>query len=324
MSTGSYVAEFQDGERTYRYEVAFNDNAVVHELLREREPGGRFRDLLKRDANGYGRIRTKSGQSTKLIDFECPVRQIGVFSRQDKINHPFLVDFVEWGLSTYHFQFGKGEIKEFLVLDSGTGAEYNPLDTQKFSTTFQQGMSELGEKYKESLIRDLNFVGYDVQDITITTPLDVSINQPVAGKLGVVTVKESGIECSVGAHHLSAGMLRALSLIIQVNYRAMAVDPSLFIIDDIGEGLDFERTCLLIDLLVEKAEASNVQLLMSSNDRFVMNSIPLKHWVLLDRKGSSVEAMTYLTHKHVFEDFKFTGLSNFDFFSQHYAKSVNE
>lgn len=323
MSTGAYAAEFQSGKTRYKYEIAFKDKTVVRELLRERLPNGHLRILLRRDNNGVGRIRTKSGKSSKLIDFQCPVQQIGVFSRQDEINHPFLVDFVSWGMSTYHFQFGRGEIKEFIALDANSGADYDPLDTKKFSTTFQQGMSEIGDEYRDSLIRDLGRVGYEIEDIQISSPEGVSLNKPHAGRLGVVSVKERGVGCWVGSHHLSAGMLRALSLIIQVNYRAMAVKPSLFIVDDIGEGLDFERTCSLIDLLMEKADSSNVQLLMSSNDRFVMNSIPLKYWVLLDRDGSEVSAMTYASHRKEFEDFRFTGLNNFDFFVQHYAESSN-
>ena len=246
------------------------------------------------------------------------------FSRQDEINHPFLGGLVNWGLSTYHFQFGMSELREILVLDTEHGTKYDQLDTKKFSATFQQGISELGEIYRSSVIQDLGRVGYDIEDITISTPEDLRLNQPISGRLGVVTVKENGVDCSVGAHHLSAGMLRALSLIIQINYRATAVNPSLFIVDDIGEGLDYERTCSLIELLVEKAKSSNVQLLMSTNDRFVMNNIPLEYWILLDRSGSEVQAMTYASHKDKFENFKFTGLSNFDFFTQHYAKHLND
>ena len=71
------------------------------------------------------------------------------------------------------------------------------------------------------------------------------------------------------------GMFRALSIIVQVNYSVLADTPSCILIDDIGEGLDFERSCDLIDVLISKAKNSSVQLLMATNDRFVNESSTL-------------------------------------------------
>jgi ABC-type lipoprotein export system ATPase subunit len=46
------------------------------------------------------------------------------------------------------------------------------------------------------------------------------------------------------------------------------------LIDDIGEGLDYERSSNLIKLLLKKMKKESIQLIMSTNDRFVMNNIP--------------------------------------------------
>lgn len=325
MVTGDYKAEFESEESIYKYEISFDEAAVSHEYLRGKKVEGRFLDLLKRDKEGFGKIRTNRGKTqSELREFQSPVNQVGVFARQDAINHPFLLEFVEWGMSTYHFNFGIGEVREVALITSLVPTEYDPLDTKKFLATFQRGMEEFGDSFKTELLNDFARIGYQIDDISIDHPADMSVKESIPGRLGVIVVKERGIKCNIGSHQLSAGMLRALSLIIQVNYRAKAMSPSCFIIDDIGEGLDFERCCSLINLIIGKSKVSNIQLLMSTNDRFVMNLVPLKYWVLLDREGSEVRAMTHHTHKKIFESFKFTGLSNFDFFSQHYAQPNND
>ena len=94
--------------------------------------------------------------------------------------------------------------------------------------------------------------------------------------------------------------------------------PSCFIIDDIGEGLDYERSCSLIELLIEKSEGNHFQLILSTNDRFVMNTVPLEMWTVLKRDGCVVRGFNVLNSKSKFDEFRFTGLSNFDLFSMDY------
>ena len=84
-------------------------------------------------------------------------------------------------------------------------------------------------------------------------------------------------------------------------------------IDDIGEGLDFERSWRLIDLLRRKAEDTSIQLVLLTNDRFVMNHVPLDEWSVLQRQGGHVRVRNCENSRDVFEEFKFTGLSNFSF-----------
>ncbi len=94
------------------------------------------------------------------------------------------------------------------------------------------------------------------------------------------------------------------------------------LIDDIGEGLDFERATNLIKFLVEKAEnlKGKIQLFMTTNDRFVMNNVPLKYWIVVDRTNGKIGIYSPSTHPDVFEKFEDIGLNNFDFFSGEYYK----
>ena len=85
--------------------------------------------------------------------------------------------------------------------------------------------------------------------------------------------------------------------------------------------MDYERSCELIDLLIEKAKKYSVQLLMTTNDRFVMNRVPLEMWTVLSRTGSIVKGYNVHNSAKKFEEFKFTGMSNFDLFATDYLFS---
>jgi len=117
-------------------------------------------------------------------------------------------------------------------------------------------------------------------------------------------------------------MFRALSLIIQIQYSLFTGNPSCVLIDDIGEGLDFERSSALVKLLVERAKNSSIQLIVATNDRFIMNSIPLEYWLVIQRLGNLCKIYSQKNSPQLFNDFKLTGLNNFDFFSSgYYLKS---
>ena len=115
---------------------------------------------------------------------------------------------------------------------------------------------------------------------------------------------------------MSQGMFRALSLIIQINYILFSDNMNrCILIDDIGEGLDFNRAIKLIKLLIKKVNNKNIQLIMSTNDRFIMNNTPLKYWQFLIRKGRKVSIKNYENSKNIFDNLYKSGLSNFDLFS---------
>ena len=110
-------------------------------------------------------------------------------------------------------------------------------------------------------------------------------------------------------------MFRALSLVIHLNFCIFRHEPRTILIDDIGEGLDFSRSQSFISLLIERARNNNIQLIMTTNDRFVMNGVPLKNWGVISRSGGRVKLVNINNSKKVFEEFEYLELNNFDFFS---------
>ncbi|WRH65969.1 MAG: hypothetical protein RSE13_20020 [Planktothrix sp. GU0601_MAG3] len=118
---------------------------------------------------------------------------------------------------------------------------------------------------------------------------------------------------------MSQGMFRSLSLFIQINYSLLLSKPSCIVIDDIGEGLDYERSSSMIKILIEKAQTGLVQLIMTTNDEFIMNGVPLEYWSYIERKPGSAKLHNIFNSKDKFDQFEFIGLNNFDFFTSKFV-----
>ncbi|MDQ7084275.1 MAG: hypothetical protein Q9M36_04780 [Sulfurovum sp.] len=138
----------------------------------------------------------------------------------------------------------------------------------------------------------------------------------------VLAIKENSNE--IEQQFISQGMFRALSLIIQINYLEFRKnEQTIILIDDIGEGLDFERANNLIKYLIRNAEAQKdkFQLIMTTNDRLVMNSVPLEYWIIVDKDDNGkMDFYSETMYPKRFKRFKRIGLTNFDFFSSEYYK----
>ena len=51
-----------------------------------------------------------------------------------------------------------------------------------------------------------------------------------------------------------------------------------------------------------------------------MNTVFLKAWTVLNRRGSTVSVYNYENSKTYFDEFEFTGMNNFDFFATDYLR----
>ncbi|MFM7716780.1 MAG: ATP-binding protein, partial [Microcystis sp.] len=107
-----------------------------------------------------------------------------------------------------------------------------------------------------------NGIGYQITKIETKVPsfFKSNISPPEnldedSGNLPkFLYVQEDGLKSVTEQSEISQGMFRALSLFIQINYAILSDQPSCIIIDDIGEGLDFQRSSAIIKLLIEKAK----------------------------------------------------------------------
>jgi hypothetical protein len=53
-----------------------------------------------------------------------------------------------------------------------------------------------------------------------------------------------------------------------------------------------------------------------------MNKVPLETWTLIRRKAGIAEVSNYANSKKMFDEFKFTGLNNFDFFATNFLSEA--
>lgn len=194
------------------------------------------------------------------------------------------------------------------------GRKPDDRDPNAVVALYRQAENEFSEQFRESVMNDMSQLDYEIEDIGIRVPISIRVvSLGLPGELFGLYVKEKGLAGITDQHSMSQGMFRALSILVQVTYSQMAKKATCILIDDIGEGLDFDRSCRLIDLLRKKAKESSVQLILSTNDRFVMNRVPLEEWSVVQRHGSHVRIRNYENSRDVFEEFRFTGLSNFSF-----------
>ena len=229
----------------------------------------------------------------------------------------------EWAENCEFFSFstsfGNNELLSMAALQAQ--ALSNDPRGKNLIKSYIQAFEQFGDPFDKAILRDMKSLGYnlvDVQAVDIrSVHPELNIPEPVLG----ICVTERQAEnkkkyrdLKLSQLQMSQGMYRALSLIIHLNIVTMSKRPTLLLVDDIGEGLDYERSTSIIDLLIKHSGKSIHQVIMTSNDRFVMNSVPLKYWTIFVRTVGVVRAFTSRSHPKEFKDFEYMGLSNFDFF----------
>ena len=315
------------------YHASFAGGRVTGEIFRIKNV-----TVMRREETGDGFVLKKNSENK--VQYRVDPHQLMAVVRSDAYQHPQFDQLKKWARSVcfYKFgsEFGRGNLVGTItpppdataVLDVSTLVENV---TQVFANTHARFKSE----YRDAVVNDMKAIGYEVDDVMLMQVgggFSVNGSSPMA-----LAVKEKDVRCYVTQEALSQGMYRALAIIVQFNAnicwtRSSMVgrepklgDSPLVLIDDIGEGLDHERSRKLIELLMSKALEHNIQLIMSSNDRYVMNYVSLEYWSVLQREGSVVTAIDYINSQEVFEEFSYSGLSNFDFFSgKHYMSEERQ
>jgi len=314
FDSGSYSVQIELDSRLFSYEAGFKEGNVTHEKL---SIDSEVR--LERAADGSGRIYYQ--QQNEFIKFEVPQNAIAIQHRQDRLQHPFVVELSDWAqhCKSYGFgtKFGSDEFVRWSSLQAALGGSNGKRNHGNLIHRYSEAFEKHGEKFDKAIISDMKQLGYELTDVgvddlrALIPSTNVELAEPVLG----LFVVEEGREARLAQNQMSQGMFRALALVIHINAEVLEGKKSFILVDDIGEGLDYERSAGLIDLLIRHATHAGIQVILTSNDRFVMNKVPLEYWVLLRREKSVVRAFTARNSEKTFEDFKFIGLSNFDFFT---------
>lgn len=311
VDRGLYDVLFDDDGVKLNYIVHIDGGRVINE---EYSIGGKR--VLNRGLTVAGEIEMHlaAGEAPRMVRFSPPENELAAVLRRDSIQHPYLERLHEWAQATRHYTFGASLGKDFLAMIVKGSPDADDKDSNQVIGIFRKAHREFGNEFIEAVKQDMAKLSYAIDSIEVVSPATIKIVQAnLPSELSCIGIREEGLDRIIDQTEMSQGMFRALSILIQVNYSQMAKRASCILIDDIGEGLDFDRSTRLIEVLRQKATDAAFQLIMTTNDRFVMNNVPLSEWLVLQRNGGKVSVRNYENSKKLFDDFRFTGLSNFSF-----------
>lgn len=292
--------KFKGEEIHYQFSTSYQKQGVTFEKI---FLNGNL--VLTRNRKHYGeQAKIKNFLNKNLFEFVYPPNnKLVIHSNRDIKKYPFLEDIANWAEQSYGFKFGN--ISPYSLLNQ---QEYDLLTAvEDIPTLFKS----LNNEDKTLIVSDFNSIGYEIEKIILQDK----------GEITIIYVKEKGIEKAIPHFKLSQGMFRALAVIVYIQYLTSRKQPATIIIDDLCEGLDYERATKLGELIFNKCLKSEIQLVATSNDSFLMEVVDLKYWNVLTREGKQVSGINSKSNPEIFENFKFTGLSNFDFFSSNFLKS---
>ena len=312
INSADFTATFTDTDKTYTYFLKTRDRVIDSEKL---DIDGDTK--LERSNDGSGKIFYE--REGKEIDFHISDNKLAITSRRDTFQHPYLENLFQWADRFRCYYFGSSEKmgqQTILTTDNINNSLMKNIffEPSRVNELFLQGKQELGDTFNDCIIEYMQEIGYDISELTVKHNPYSAIMTEDKSPLYMLCIKEKDHDVSIYQTGMSQGMFRALSLIIQITYNTLKHLSTTILIDDIGEGLDFERSTKLINLLIKLAEENDtIQLIMSTNDRYVMNNVPLEYWQVIQRKGGECTVYNYHNSKEKFDEFAYTGLNNFDF-----------
>ena len=289
---------FLSGDEHIIYHFSYINGKVAQEkLLRQIHPE-HYDALLQRD-----------GEGTFLHGepINPPEDKLVLHVRRDTVQYPYFEKIVSWAESVCGHRFNEMDYAG----DYGIYSSYS-----KFDSNLYEIVKSLPDDAMTRIIQQANDLDYPLQSI---------VPQEYDDNFKVVYFNERDIQDSLMYFRLSKGMFRTLYLLIYMEYLAINKKPSMLLVDDLCEGLDYDRSTRLGRIVFDFCLQHGIQLIASSNDSFLMDVVDLKYWNILQRKGSEIEGINHINHPDLFDDFEFTGLNNFDLFSSDYiARHLND
>lgn len=244
----------------------------------------------------------------EMHEINPPLEKIVLQVRRDENEYPFLEEIANWANGVHGYFFGNTHPNEIEISNKDSGlVSLNAVPSI---------LSELKEKDVKQIIKDFKKIGYSIDSAqTKEAP-----GKPLSVKM--IYLKESELDFEVNQAQISQGMFRAFALLTIIQHTlSKKTTPTTILIDDICEGLDYDRATKFTKLIFEKIKKhEDIQLIVSSNDRFLMNAVDIKHWNILERKKNKITSSNYTNSKELFDDFMLTGMNNFDLFTSNFLQ----
>lgn len=285
---------FEDQNESFVYSFCCSEGKITSEIL---------------DVNNNNKLidRTKERSLLHGNPVNPPSGKLILHVRRDTVQYPYIEKIMLWA-------------------EHACGLVFNEMDIAGDYSTYPYMLGQRMDLYtmvKTLLPEELNHIinqakilGYPLKEISTLEWED---------NFRKVIFKEENVKAVLFDRSVSKGMFRAIYLLIYMEYLSSKERSSLLLIDDFCEGLDYDRSTKLGKLVFDFCLKYDIQLIAASNDTYLMDVVDLDYWNILQRHGSSITSINAKDNPELFHSFRFTGLSNFDFFSSDYiARHINQ
>lgn len=245
-----------------------------------------------------------SEKNSKWEAISPPFDRLILHVRRDQIEFPFLESIVSWAESVRGFGFANTSPTVIEIPD-------NPFSLTSLNAV-PSALEELSSEQVNKVLKQLENIGYRIEKASTSS---VAGFQP---NVKMVSIKEHGIPSPIRQLEISQGMFRVFALLTIIEFLHSQKKIKLILIDDFCEGLDFDRSKKLAELIFGSLLEKDIQLIVTSNDSFLMNVVPLSALTVCYRDCSHVKGLNYHNSKSKFDKWKSLGLNNFDLFSSNF------
>ncbi|MDP1800229.1 MAG: AAA family ATPase [Bacteroidota bacterium] len=259
--------------------------------------------LLERYGN---EAKIYSFLENRIQTIHPPDKKLTLHSRRDVNEYPFFEEIVTWAESLQYFNFG--HLHASLNFDNQSQERDKTISSQ---LSIGEMVNLLSTDGKNEIITMFNSLGYELEDVV------PNLNK----EKKEIIIREKYLTQGLIESSISQGMYRALSLLIFIKYNQEQNKLKTLVIDDLCEGLDYERSSMLGKTIFAYLATLDTQLVATTNDYFLMNSVDTAYWNVLRRKQNIVKSYNIVSNASLFKKFDFSGLMNFDFFSSDFIDS---
>jgi hypothetical protein len=296
LSFGEWNVTFDDKGSHVVYLLAIDKGKVVHESL---TIDGK--KMLNRQ-NDLAEIY--SHEQHQMYSIAPPDNRLVLHVRRDQKEFPFLESLASWANGVRGLSFAN--TTPYSIEIPG-----NPFQLMSLNAV-PSALDQLSDQQLNTVLRQLNELDYNIEQVS-TGHVD---GLPPTTK--VVFLKERMLSIPLKQFEISQGMFRAFSLLVIIEFFQGSGKIGSLLIDDLGEGLDFDRCQKLAKIIFEKNNHSKLQIITTSNDSFLMNSVSLNDLTVCYRMDHSVECLNYANAKDKFDEWQTLGLNNFDLLSSNF------
>lgn len=227
-----------------------------------------------------------------------PANKLLIQARRDTMRYPEIEEIILWAEHTSMFVFSN------ITASTRSLSPYMLSSEPLFPDMYDQIKNQ-----QNILIDYIKTLGYQIDKI--------EVEENASGSKSLL-IYENGVDKPMMYYDLSNGMFRVFCVLLYMIYSSTLAEARCLMIDDMGEGLDYRRSTKLGEIVFDYCKKNSIQLIVTSNDSFLMDAVALDLWNILQRTGNSVSTLNCQTHQDLFTKFARTGLSNFDILSSNF------